>query len=52
MTLGPPGRRKEPLNVFGMALALAAAAILGAALGLAWHWANPPDAEQAPAEEG
>ena len=37
MSLGPPGRRKEPLHVFWMAVALVLAAILGAALGLIWH---------------
>ena len=37
MPLGPPGRRKEPLNVIGMAIALAIAAVVGAAVGLAWH---------------
>ena len=37
MALGPSGRRKEPLNVIGMAIALVLAAFVGAALGLAWH---------------
>jgi hypothetical protein len=37
MALGPSGRRNEPLNVIGMALALVLAAFLGAALGLIWH---------------
>jgi hypothetical protein len=40
MALGPSGRRNEPLHVFWMALALVAAAFLGAALGLLWHWAG------------
>ena len=37
MPLGPSERRNEPLNVIAMALALAFAAFVGAALGLAWH---------------
>jgi len=37
MALGPSGRRSEPLNVIGMALALVLAAFVGAALGLIWH---------------
>jgi hypothetical protein len=36
-TLGPSGRRNEPLNVIAMAAALVLAAVTGAALGLAWH---------------
>jgi len=48
MALGPSGRRKEPLNVIGMALALVLAAFLGAALGLAWHALGGGDA---PTEE-
>lgn len=38
MPIGPPSRPQEPLNVFGMALALALAAFAGGALGLLWHW--------------
>ena len=37
MSLGPSGRRKEPLNVLAMALALVLAAALGGAAGLIWH---------------
>lgn len=40
MALGPPGRKREPLYVFRMALALTTAAALGGALGLAWHAAG------------
>lgn len=36
MPLGVPGRRKEPLYVIPMALALVLAAFLGGALGLLW----------------
>ena len=45
MPLGPSGRRKEPLNVIAMALALVLAAFLGAALGLAWHALGSGDGE-------
>jgi hypothetical protein len=48
MALGPSGRRKEPLNVIGMALALVLAAFLGAALGLVWHALG---GDEAPAQE-
>jgi hypothetical protein len=48
MALGPSGRRKEPLNVIAIALALVLAAFLGAALGLIWHALG---GEDAPAEE-
>ena len=37
MSLGPPGRRNEPLHVIPMAFALILAAFLGGALGLVWH---------------
>ena len=37
MSLGPSGRRNEPLHVGWMALALVLAAFLGAALGLIWQ---------------
>ena len=37
MPLGPSGRPREPLHVIAMALALAAAAFAGGALGLVWH---------------
>jgi hypothetical protein len=37
MALGGPVRRKEPLHVPWMALALALAAFLGGAAGLLWH---------------
>ena len=37
MTLGPSGRRDEPLNVIFMAVALILAAALGASAGLAWY---------------
>ncbi|MBO9518362.1 MAG: hypothetical protein J7493_09870 [Porphyrobacter sp.] len=37
MTTGPSGKRKEPLYVIPMALALILAAIFGAAFGLIWH---------------
>jgi hypothetical protein len=37
MVLGPSGRKQEPLYVFRMVFALALAATLGGALGLAWH---------------
>ena len=38
MTLGPSGRRDEPLYVVRMALALALAAALGGAAGVIWQW--------------
>jgi len=37
MMLGRSGRRREPLHVWIMALALVLAAFLGAALGLVWQ---------------
>ena len=40
MSLGHPGRPNEPLGVIWMALALVAAAFVGAALGLLWHWSG------------
>ena len=40
MALGPSGKPNEPLGVIWMALALAAAAIVGAALGLLWDWSG------------
>lgn len=40
MALGPSGRKREPLYVVRMALALVLAAALGGALGLAWHAAG------------
>ena len=50
MPLGPSGRRNEPLNVIGMAAALALAAILGAAAGVVWHASGlGGEEEQAPA---
>ena len=50
MELGPPGRRKEPLNVFWMALALVLAAAVGAGLGIVWHAVGSGDEEPVPAE--
>ena len=46
MALGLPPRRKEPLYVVPMALALVLAAFLGGALGLIWHAAGFSDDEQ------
>lgn len=40
MALGTPGRHNDPLHVGVMALALVAAAFLGAALGLIWQSAG------------
>ena len=37
MSLTPSGRPREPLHVITMALALAAAAFAGGALGIVWH---------------
>ncbi len=37
MTLGPSGRRQEPLYIVRMAGALVLAAFLGGALGLVWQ---------------
>ncbi len=54
MTLGPPSKRNEPLHVGWMALALVAAAVFGAALGLVWQSlgaAVEDEAEAAP-EDG
>ena len=45
MTLGPSGKRNEPLNVLAIALALVLAAFVGAALGLAWHAIGSDEAE-------
>ena len=50
MPLGPHGRRNEPLNVIGMALALVLAAFVGAALGLIWHASGLGEEEAPPAE--
>lgn len=50
MALGLPPRRKEPLYVLPMALALALAAFLGGALGLVWHAAGFSDDDRQPAE--
>jgi hypothetical protein len=47
MALGPSGRRKEPLYVVPMALALVLAAFLGGALGLVWHAAGFGDGGKA-----
>ena len=49
MSLGPSGRRNEPLNVISMALALVLAAFLGAALGLIWHASGFGDDDEPPA---
>lgn len=49
MALGTPGRKREPLYVVRMALALVLAAALGGALGLAWHAAGFGDGEPRPA---
>jgi len=43
MALGPSGRPNEPIGVIWMALALVAAAFLGGALGLLWHWSGLGD---------
>ena len=55
MALGPSGRPNEPLGVIWMALALFAAAFVGAALGLLWHWSglgdDEPAAQSVPAED-
>jgi hypothetical protein len=51
MALGPSGRKREPLHVFRMALALATAAALGGALGLAWHAMDFGDGETQPADD-
>ena len=45
MALGPSGKPNEPLGVIWMALALAAAAFTGAALGMLWHWSGLGDDE-------
>ena len=52
MALGPSGRRNEPLNVIGMALALVLAAFVGAALGLIWHASGLGGEEEPAAEAG
>jgi hypothetical protein len=46
MTLGPSGRRQEPLYIIPMALALVLAAFLGGALGLVWQAAGFGDKPQ------
>ncbi len=40
MALVPSGRRREPLYIIPMALALVLAAFLGGALGLVWQAAG------------
>ena len=50
MALGLPPRRKEPLYVVPMALALVLAAFLGGALGLVWHATGFSDDEGQAAE--
>jgi hypothetical protein len=53
MSLGPSGKRDEPLYVVPMALALVLAAVLGGAAGVIWQWVGFGDAEEAaPAGEG
>jgi hypothetical protein len=54
MTLGPPGKRDEPLYVVAIALALVLAAALGGAAGVIWQWAGfgGEEAAQAQAEPG
>ena len=37
MALGTPSRRKSPLGVFAMLVALVVSAFLGAAAGLVWQ---------------
>jgi hypothetical protein len=51
MALGPAGKRREPLHVIPMALALVLAAFLGAALGLVWQASGFGD-DATPAESG
>lgn len=46
MLLGPPSRRSAPLGVMRMALALVAAAFLGAAIGLVWQDSGLGEAEE------
>jgi len=50
MTLGPSGRRREPLYVLPMALALVLAAFLGGALGLVWQASGLGQEEPAQAQ--
>jgi hypothetical protein len=47
MPIGSSGRKREPLHVIPMALALVFAAIAGAALGLVWHASGFGDPEPA-----
>ena len=51
--LGPPDFRREPLHVLLMAIALAAAAFLGAISGLIWQSAGlgQADDDGAPVEQ-
>lgn len=49
MAIGRPQRRKVPLGVFGMAMALTVAAFIGAVAGLLWQSADWFDEE--PEEE-
>lgn len=46
MFLGPPDRRREPLHVLPMAVALVLAAFLGAASGLIWQSAAPGESAE------
>jgi len=50
MTLGQSGRRREPLYVLPMALALVLAAFLGGALGLVWQASGLGQEEPAQAQ--
>lgn len=52
MPIGPSGRRREPLHVIPMALALVLAAFLGAAVGLLWHAAGFGGEEEAAEVKG
>ena len=50
MSLGPPQRKRAPLGVLPMALALVVAAFMGAAVGLVWQDDGLGDAEEAEEE--
>lgn len=50
MAIGGPRKRREPLNIWLMALALVAAAFTGAALGLVWQSSGLGGAAETPAK--
>ena len=50
MPIGPPGHRPDPIYAIPMALALIAAAFVGAAFGFLWHASGFAEDARAEAE--